>query len=325
MNEYQPDREEDDIARLLRAAGPREQLPDELKRSWEQVFRAELAKRTTRRVQRRRVFMGALAAGIAALALGLWNLRPAGHDTPLISISAVSGAIDIAGQRAAAGRRIAAGTRIDTGDGQRIAIAWAGYDLRIDARSQVVPGNRGIELHRGRIYASDSGRDVGGLQLVISTPAGEIRDIGTQFTVVVQEDATVASVRRGAILVDTGTGQFQTRAESDAAVQVSVGGDNRFATRQVPPVGGEWNWIYAVTPGYEIEGRSAHEFLRWVSGQSGARLEFSSAAAELNARRTTLHGNARQTNPEEALMTVLEATDLLASLEGDALRVSLRR
>jgi len=324
-NEHQTEREEAEIARLLRAAGPREQLPDDLKRGWEQVFRAGLAARATRRRRRRRVFTAALVAGIATLALGLWALRPADDDAPVIRVSAVTGAIEIAGQPAIAGRRLIAGTAIETGSDQRIAIAWAGYDLRIDARTQVVLGIRDVELRRGRIYASDSEHGIGKFQLVVSTPRGEVRDIGTQFTVVVDDSTTMATVRRGAIVLETRTGRVQTRAEADAATQVAVDAGGGVTTRQVRPSGSDWEWIYAASPGYAIDGKSVHEFLSWASGESGARLEFTTAAAELYARRTTLHGTSRQTDPGRALATVLEATDLVAAQKDDTLRVSLRR
>ena len=68
----QSDSDEQNIARLLRAAGPRQELPSELRARWEKTFRAELQPVLEGRNRRLyRVAMG-LCASVVLGAATLW-------------------------------------------------------------------------------------------------------------------------------------------------------------------------------------------------------------------------------------------------------------
>ena len=322
------DREEQDIGRLLRAAGPRQELPDDLRQQWEQAFRRELAPALARRGQvRRRAVLGLCASVlVAGVALLFTVNQPA---TPQISIrvSHVSGDHRLHGAGAGslqAGQLLPPGSRVSTGDNGRVALSYQGYDLRLNGATAVTLGAKGIELKAGEIYASDDQRSNPAQGLLIATPHGTVRDIGTQFMVTLQPDQTITTVRKGTVLVDPGNGDVRVEASGGAAMQVRIGTGQQVHRQQVAPSGDDWRWIYQGGPGFELEGSSAHEFLQWSVAESGLRLEFATQAAEIYARTTLLHGDLGDLDPEQAVDPVLATTDLRAELAaGNTLRISL--
>ena len=322
--------DERDIARLLQAAGPRESLPDELKDRWETRFRQELQAANDQRSSRKRRFLGSVAAGfmVCALAISLLWSEPE-PTAALFRVSSVSGSVSIIAPNGIArvieaGSSVQSGDTIRTGPDSRVAVAYAGYDLRVDVDSWIEFQDTAINLRSGQLYASDDKYRIGQTQLQIVTPHGEVRDIGTQFTVLVNSVETVATVRRGVIVVDTGNTAFQTEAREGSATQVTLDEQGQVHTKQVAVAGAHWQWIYDVAQEFQLEGKSAYEFLRWSVDESGRELRFDNTSTELYARRTVLHGSTVGLDPDRLVNPVLSATDLLAQLEGDTLVVSLR-
>ncbi len=320
---------DDDIARLLRAAGTRDGPPRELASRWEQRFRDELQPVLARRRHRRRALWG-LCAGLALAAIALsTRFLPAPPPAVAIAVRQVSGAGSL--QTAAGeftglqtGQRLATGSVISTGSDGRVALAWGDYDLRLNRDTRVRFERGHVLLEHGELYASD--RHSGSRALRIDTSLAVIRDIGTQFTVAARPDRTVATVRRGALSIDTGAGELRSAAASDSASRVTIDSERGVVREAVAGTGEDWRWIYSGSPGFELEGSTAWEFLAWSTGESGLRLEFGSRAAESHARRTRLHGDISALDPERAVQPVLAGTDLVAAVvDGNTLRVALRR
>lgn len=326
-----PDREERDIARLLKAAGRREQLPDELRLRWEQHFRQELDSVRRERRQRQRRGLLALAASLAVVAIGLTlSVRPPKPDPLLIRVSASLGEVRLenagAGSPAlVAGTRLAAGQVIHTGAEGRLALDYAGYDLRLNRNTVLALASDGVTLRRGEIYASDEGRGSEQRQLQVHTALGTIRDIGTQFTVSVSPGETVATVRRGTVLLETGQAQYRNEAASGSATRISVNTLLEVHSEPVAPNGEAWQWIYQAAPEFKLDGQSALAFLKWSSRESGFGLEFASSQAETYASITTLHGDLGRMDPESAVAPVLATTDLRATVKDGTLLVTLMR
>lgn len=323
------DREEEDIRRVLRAAGKREDVPPVLRLAWERQFRVELdAVRSARR--RRRTLAGGLVAGLAVAAVALLVSREPAPAVPAIRVVTAVGASRLTGPDGRArspvpGREILSGTRLDTGESGLVALAWGGYDLRINASTILDLDTAGLSLRAGEVYVSDDDSAPGGFRLAIHTPQGRISDLGTQFTVHVQPGRTLATVRRGAVLLDTGSAEYRTEARHDSAIRLTVDGQREVRRETVEARGEDWQWIYGAAPAFNPEGRNTWEFLQWSAGESGLVLEFTSAAAERYARTTVLHGSIEGLDPERALQPVLAATDLVANVEGGRLLVSLDR
>jgi hypothetical protein len=322
------EQEEDDIGRLLRVAGARQALPAALQQRWEQQFRTELDRARARRTRRHR-WMG-LAAGLAAIAGALYLLQPpVDPAVPAIRVTAVSGSHSLAlpqGEtaRVVVGETIKAGGTLSTGDDGSVAVRWGAYDLRINRDTKLTLTLDGVFLQQGELYASDDPGRIGQIQLSVSTPHGTIRDHGTQFMVEVRDDRTVTTVRRGAIELHAGGRDYLAEGESGIATRMSVDARSQVQKERVSPAGNAWQWIYRAAPAFDLDGKSAWEFLHWSVNQSGLELVFTTPEARAYARRTLLYGTIDDMDPESAVTPVLATTDLTVAREDGKLLVGLR-
>jgi ferric-dicitrate binding protein FerR (iron transport regulator) len=323
------DRDERDIAQLLRAAGPREELPEPLKESWEQRFRDELKPVLHRRQRRQYLGMG-LAASIAALGVVALLSWQAPQTVPLtVQVVSASGetrllSSDNAGQSLLAGQSLSLDEVISTGESAFAAISYQGYDLRMNSDSRLQLTTNGIALQSGEIYVSNEGVDLGGITVI--TRFGTVEDIGTQFTVSLDDDQAVTTVRRGAIVVTSHTEKFRAEASPRSARQISFDGTQQVEFADRASTGPEWEWIYQGAPGFQLEGRTVAEFLQWSIRETGMRLSYGSKSAEVYAYQEILRGSFDNLNPDKDLETVLAATYLqLAREEDGTLQVSLRQ
>lgn len=317
--------EDEDLARLLRAAGRREPMPETLKQDWEAAFRRELAARRSERRAGRRWLLGATAA--AAVVAGLLVLRPwytSGDSAgPAVHVVALAGSSKLDARELRQGEQLLPGSVIQTGTDGRVAIAWGAYDLRLDADSVLALSGDRVDLRRGRLYASDDPEAVKRVSLAVTTPHGSVRDLGTQFIVVVSPERSETIVRRGAVLVDSGGEALQARGGDGSASRVVFDERQRY-TAAAGARGPAWDWIHAVTPEFVLEGKTAHQFLLWSTGETGLSIEYGSPDAEYYARATTLHGTIPALDPERAVAVVLQTTDLRAEQRGHLLHLSLR-
>ena len=322
------DNDEDDIRRLLQTAGRREALPEHLKLQWEQQFRAQLSEAQASRRRRRTGLAGVLAACVALAAVTLVMLPDPARQVPAIRV------VDTVGESALSnrdgqtlsllqGQEIAFGARLSTGTDGMVALAWGGYDVRINVGSELALEATGLTLSAGEIYVSDDDRAAGEFRLNIHTPHGRIRDVGTQFSVQVTPRQTLTRVRRGAVILDTGAAEHRSEARNDGAVLVTMDGGGGVDSESVAGSGAAWRWIYAAGPAFALDGRTAWDFLQWSVGESGLSLEFASAAAERYARSTLLHGSIGDLDPERAVHPVLAATELSATVADGRLVIAM--
>ena len=140
------EREEQNLARVLRAAGRRQDIPADMKQRWENSFRTELEAQLEKRSKRRRNILVALCAGIAVVATSYFlNIQaPTRHSTP-IEVATVRGDAHYRSQAGEAaelrvGQKISAGSEIATGPSGFAALYYRGYDLRINHGTRVSLG-----------------------------------------------------------------------------------------------------------------------------------------------------------------------------------------
>jgi ferric-dicitrate binding protein FerR (iron transport regulator) len=323
---------DDDIARLLRAAGPREQLPADMQQRWEQQFRAELKPVLEGRGRSRRNWIMGLCAGLAAVAGAITLLQgpsPAVGPQVLVSLSHGQSQLlvpDAAARDVVVGQQLEIGSTVNTGADAMVALKYGQYDLRINRDTRLLIDEEQLVLERGEVYASDYGFAGTDRQLSIRTAHGTIRDIGTQFTVIASTDSTVTTVRRGAVIIDTGRQELRAEPERGFARRLIIDGKLNVTQEQVAAGGADWDWIYLGGTDFTLEGSSAYDFLQWSVGESGQQLEFASPGAETLARSTRLHGDISGLNPEQAVQPVLASTDLTAEhLADNTLRISINR
>ena len=320
--------EEQDVARLLYAAGRRQEMPDDIKQRWEQQFRAQLAPVLHRRRKRHWTSLSALAASVALIALGLLfynNTAVDGHTLQILAVSgngwADAGADDL--RFATPGQHLKPGTTVVTGEDSRMAVNWGGYDVRLNASSRLQLFRDHMALLEGEVYVSDEGRHIGKVQMTIKTALATIADIGTQFTVRIDPGEVISTVRRGVITVTTANQQVSVAASAGMSQQVTVNRDLHIAQGTGDS---DWDWIYPVSSGFETEGQSVYHFLQWSVGESGKELQFATQDAEISARLAILSAaDISSLDPEQAVNAVLASTRFIARREEPGVLLIKRR
>lgn len=202
------------------------------------------------------------------------------------------------------------GERIDTQSDGFAALHLSGtHEVRMaPATSATLVSATSLELTSGRIYVATLGDEKAALS--ITTPFGEVEDIGTQFLVGVGSTLEV-SVRDGKVRIDRDTvvsaGESARVSEADILVEDDVGGE-------------QWLWITAASA-FTLEGRTLDEFLTWICGEQEWILTYSDADIRARSQSVRLSGSIRGLSATEALDAVLPSLALSWRLEEDVLIV----
>jgi hypothetical protein len=86
--------------------------------------------------------------------------------------------------------------------------------------------------------------------------------------------------------------------------------------------GPAWDWVLAIAPPFEIEGRRLEDFLAWVERETGWRVELDPDARSVASQAIRLHGSIAGLPPGEAIDVVLAGAGLASRLETGVLRIS---
>jgi len=310
---------DDAVEALLGKATPRPAPPDADAESVRAAVREEWLTVTGRRRRRSNILQMAMAASVVAVAiLSLGLLRTTGVEPVQVAhVSKQFGSVSIIGEQSEVLQQpgmttLLAGQTIRTDAGAGLALDWSsGGSLRLDENTRVdflSPGE--IYLDSGRIYfdseplmAAISGS---GLRLTVRTPYGEVTHVGTQFMVQAGRSEMTVSVRSGIVEVSP-PGKAPSRAVASQQMAVTRSGTHHLV--DIRPFGGDWEWAQLASPSVELDGRSVHEFLRWVSHETGMELRYGSEQAESYARTERLNGRI-ESAPREALAAWMLTTDL---------------
>jgi ferric-dicitrate binding protein FerR (iron transport regulator) len=316
-----PDEPDDAVARLVRLGGARP-LASEEGRARVRGRVHDLWSETVRSDRRRRRFLliGRIAAALAVVAgLGIWfwqkGLPP---GAPAATVERVDGRVRLQdGSVAAAGRALPSGTRVATSADARVALRVnGGSSVRLDGTTEVRLDSRGVlELLRGAVYIDSGAPGPGRNPLLIHTSLGEIRDIGTQFEVRLAQDRLRVSVREGAATLTRADRTFPVAAGASLRVDRS----GAMETGAVDPRGDYWTWTQAIAPPFELEGRTLHDYLAWLSRETGWTVEYSDPSIATSAMGIILHGSTAGLRPDQTPDVVLPTCGLRHRLEGGAL------
>jgi ferric-dicitrate binding protein FerR (iron transport regulator) len=322
-NTEQQERDEEALARLMRIAGPRPDIPPDVEsrvhervlKEWQVSTAPADSTRVYENVQRswrmagvrRQVFRWSVPLAVAASAVlvAVMMQQPVAPTAPAVGTVArvigVSAEIGIAN-----GDSVYPGATLATGDGQGLSLLLVGSEsVRLDANSVLQIDDRArFTLLQGRMYA-DTGRFAyrnGGLQ--IDTDLGTVTDVGTQFAVEVDGDTLDVAVREGRVDV-----------RQDADAFVAIAGErlvvNKAGSAEVTELASHstyWRWAAELAPRFDIENKSLMDFLHWASREAGLELVFASDELRMAAMRTELHGSVEDFGPIEAIESVLATT-----------------
>lgn len=319
-----------DLGELLRAAGRREPPPPDAAARVRAAVSAEWRDVVAARARRRQRFTAfAMAAGVAAVALTAWLVRPAGLGsapaTPIATVARLDGTMEVrppgGDWRAAAVRDPAtAGVSLRTAPAGRAVLAWGGgATVRVDEDTRLALADGRIVLESGAVYV-DGGAAAGGTAPEIATPLGVVRHLGTRYEVRVAPERLRVTVRDGRVEVANGV----NRAVASGGERLTVALDGTVSRERVPTYGSDWSWLDALAPALAIDGRRVGEVVASVARETGRELRYASPEARAAADEVVLRGSVEGLAPDLALRAVLATTRLEARVHGAEIVVAMR-
>lgn len=323
-------RNDDDIARVMKAAGPRERPPAEIEQALRESLRGEWRTVVAERHGRRRRTALALAAGVMAAAIGTWLVIPdVGEPTQTVgTVALASGELRVRSGRFGrweqvnGGQPLRTGQVLATGPAGRGALELAGgISARLDHGTEVrVAAADRLVIDRGAIYVDAGADSTGAAPLEIVTPAGSVRHLGTQYEIRVIDSTVRLRVREGRVLWNSDAGSVT----GEAGEQLIIAAGGGIERGRVPLFGETWDWTAAAAPAIELDGMPLGEFLDWAARELGRRVEFATPEVAREAGSVVLHGSVSGLTPAEALATVFATTRMQAVLEDGRILVSAR-
>jgi ferric-dicitrate binding protein FerR (iron transport regulator) len=251
---------------------------------------------------------------------------PISLQRPVVaSVDRIVGSVEVAYQGGwrplgETGGRITRDTRLRTLPGSSAALIIDGGDsLRLAADTELqFDGPRSLRLDRGSVYLDI--RASMGTGVRIATPAGTVRDLGTQFELRVADSSLRLRVREGRVEIDR-AGQQLVGA---AGEQLDIDAFGNVARSSIAADSDLWKWAEMLAPAPDIEGRPASELLAWVARETGLALHYSDQAVQERAASVRLHGNIRHLAPLDALDVMLATTDLDYDLSEGRIEIRAR-
>lgn len=332
MNDAMSRHDEQKIGTLIRRAGPRMQpdaaARDKARAAVHAEWRAVAAERGAKR---RRTVTWAMAAGVAAAGFAVWMSLPLMQTSaaPVAVIALAKGLVETGGadaeqpwRPAVADGGLSAGSELRTGAASRVALRF-GNDLsvRVDENSIVaVAAADRIVLRQGAVYVDAGDEPNRAAPLLVETPFGVVRHLGTQYEARTVDGSVRLRVREGRVAVSTA----RRTHEGNAGEQLTIGADGAERRAKIGRAGEAWAWVSDVAPAYDIENRSLAGFLRWVGRETGRDVVYASRRSEDEAHVIMLRGSVAGLRPEQALAAVLNTTQLSATQTPETLLIDFR-
>ena len=157
--------------------------------------------------------------------------------------------------------------------------------------------------------------------LVVSTDLGSVEHLGTQFLVERGNDAMVAAVRDGRVLMHYPNHPAVELHQGEAASLDPRGQLKRWELSAFDDL---WNWTDALAGPLPIDGQSLYAVLASIAQRSGLVLRFSTPEAEAEARGLALHGAPLALEPRDEIAAVLATTTLTGTTVNREILVSAR-
>ena len=307
MDETGNTNSDDAIAALVRLAGRRAPVPEDAAARVRAAVHDEWMQTMARR-RRTRWIGSAAAVAAAAVIVVVTRMTTSPQSAPVAPRVVVAG-----GQTN--GAVIYANDVYEVANGNTASLAWGNATLRLDSGTRVrIASPSELTLERGAVYVDSNGAGV-----LVRTPMGNVRDIGTQFEVRLTADRMRVRVRAGRVDLQRGSATHSAMAgiELDADARGGV------TPHSIARNGAEWEWVLRAAPPIHLDGRTLAEVVASVTRDEGLKPVWFDETAR-NAATMRLHGDVPLT-PEEALDTALVASGLTSRIDGDRLIIKRRK
>ena len=323
------------LEQLLRQAPPRPAPPESDTKNVRSAVHAEWQSMSGKRRARKLLMTFAIAATVLlAVGVTINTLRvPSAVPVTVATIDKSIGSIYLLGKQSQLQNTnglsvLTAGQTILTGHDSSVGVVWsAGGSLRIDEDTRVeFIAEDAIVLRSGRVYFDSqpsklsAGITAGSAApFEIRTEQGVVLHVGTQFMTSVDASSVSVSVREGQVMIEGAT--YNEIAEEGERIVFS--GRGRPEVVNISRHGDAWDWAEAVAPSVDVDKRTVHEFLTWVSRETGLQLRYEDATVESAAHIITLTGTVR-IPPRDALDFWSPTVGIDWRIEGGTIVVSDR-
>ncbi|SFD63442.1 FecR family protein [Pseudoalteromonas denitrificans] len=218
-----------------------------------------------------------------------------------------------------ASKMLASGTMIETmSNGYATLSLKTGGNLRLNHNSQIiVNSNNEFTLSFGTVYFDSGISKKRKSPITIHTLHGQIQDIGTQFSVTSHQENIKIRVREGLVNLNNEQGVQSL----EAGYQLTGKSEGIFEKTMLSPRDKEWNWVNNAAPEFDLEGKSLYQFLIWLSREHALKLVFSQSHIEKLSQFIILHGDVKDLNLQQALLSVFSTTELKYLIEKNKLKV----
>ena len=295
--------EDDEVARLVRLAGTSDPIAAErLARVRTAVYGAWRDEYVVREVTtwRRQLTVAVLFAAAASVVIAVAIWGPFRTPAPALVAHIVHSTGQATGSPGpfTAGGAVMSGSTVTTADGPLAMTLTSGVHLRLDASSTArLVSATDVVLERGAVYVDSAGAhptQPDGSPISIHTPAGVVRDIGTQFDVRI-EDVGLGTgirirVRDGQVRVTYANGVEARVGAGEELFSRPDGSDRSISRGPRATTGNEWAWAERAAPPFSVEGKTLGAFLDWVSREGGWTVTFADSGFSAAARDIELHG-----------------------------------
>ncbi|MFT7651341.1 MAG: hypothetical protein ACI9ON_000892 [Limisphaerales bacterium] len=189
-------------------------------------------------------------------------------------------------------------------------------DIRLSkgARAEIYSGEE-LRLLNGSIYIDTQGD----ADITILTPFGTVSDIGTRFAVTVDENQLVVGVRHGEVRVESRFGELHAKGQGSTASVVTVD-DQGSRTHTEPSSAERWEWIHAVSPGYD--NNTVMGAVRQIADDLGVELTFENRGVEAGVTNVAVQGDLQNLQPRQALQYVFQDSGMNYQLDAENLTIS---
>jgi ferric-dicitrate binding protein FerR (iron transport regulator) len=311
-----PESNDSSLEELLREVGARDEPSADAMRDVRAAVHAEWQAMVDDRRRQRRTLAWRIAASLVLAVLIATFARRFVEPEPVrvASIANIDGRLMYAAEDAdtragTVGQPVLVGETIQTDDSSRVALAFpSGLSLRVDHGTRfTVAANNRIELTAGALYIDAPSANASRDSLMISTPAGSVRHVGTQYEVRTGADSIQVSVREGRVLVTAANGSNNT-GEAGQMLRLSATGEiTRSTLAATDP---QWQWTLQAAPLFDIDNQTLSSFLQWIARETGRRIVYSSPKAQAAAAEVKLRGSIAGLDADSALAAVLSTTQL---------------
>ncbi|HEY7774139.1 MAG TPA: FecR family protein [Marinagarivorans sp.] len=171
-----------------------------------------------------------------------------------------------------------------------------------------------LKVANGRVYIDSPNPNSA---ILVSTPFGDIVDIGTRYAVTVAPESLNVAMREGVAKVTTPAATLYASVTNGLGDVISIDKDANVETRHLATADEQWQWTQKAIPDFDLYSASIQELLQWSSRVTGKEIIYVTESAQKAAQQTHL--------PDGQLSTDAISQQLPEILKTAALIVEERR